>query len=247
MGHTWIKLREQAGNTLKKWSFGFWPGEKIDHPDRSIAGKVKTPDEEHESIAGEDRLDMAYAIDQKSYTLALEKAKERTKNPPAYKLTGYNCTKFAHDIATTAGISFPNTAVVMPFVGKVYSPNALYESIEQIKNKTVKDNPSVEPDTLPDLPKEDGVESEIHEQKPESNETEPVIIETLIPDPSKPISFLGLDQIELEPFYDPTKIEILDNTFFSGMEGWENVKVKNLSTNQTGYIQYKDIVDYLEI
>jgi hypothetical protein len=160
-GHTWIKLHKQSGNRVEKWSFGFWPASPPKKPQDSVEGIVHSPDTKHESGSGEERLDLKNSVSKKQYGKALSLAKKRHKSPPSYKLTGYNCTKFAREISKSAGVSFPGSAWTVPFVGTMYSPNAVYEAIEKIKKSA-----SQEKESIPvEAEKEEIVTPEILEQE----------------------------------------------------------------------------------
>jgi len=242
MGHTWVKLNQRQGNTLTKWSFGFWPDERIRNPRKVVPGKVESPDDYHETRSDEERLDLTYPVNAKQYTLALTKAKKRRKEPPSYKMTGYNCTVFAREIALTAGVSFPSQAAVMPFVGKVYNPNLVYEAIEKIKKDTVKGD-------IPegDLSKKPQVTLDSNDPEQVSNQPEPEPSGRVVTiDPSKPVRFLDLSQsYELESIEKSTQIEILDPNYPEAMEGWEKVQVKHLETGQLGFIDFEDLYNYV--
>lgn len=174
-GHTWIKLHKKSGNTLEKWSFGFWPAQRPKKPQESVDGIVHSPDTRHESEPGEDRLDLKNSISKKQYGKALALAKKRHKSPPSYKLIGYNCTKFAREISNSAGVSFPGSAWTVPFVGKMYSPNAVYEAVEKIKKSTSQKEEST-PETIPVEEEQEEIvtpeilEEELDEEEPEEEE-----------------------------------------------------------------------------
>ena len=141
-GHSWIKLHKSqltAEDTVD--SFGFYPAEVPTHPLVPVAGEVVHPDTQHESVEGEEKLEMDYPINQVQYNKAMKKAEEIKGSSPQYKFAGYNCTTFARDIAKLGGVSMPGKAWVAPFVGKaympklIYTPNAVYEAMEKIKQK----------------------------------------------------------------------------------------------------------------
>ena len=68
----------------------------------------------------------------------------------------------------------------------------------------------------------------------------------LTPDPSQSISFMNvMGDDAYESIDTPTQIEVLDPKYPDGLEGWENVEVKNLDSGQVGYINCTDLQKYL--
>jgi len=67
----------------------------------------------------------------------------------------------------------------------------------------------------------------------------------LTPALNKPITFSSMGGIEYESIDQPTHIEILDDLYPDGLDGWENVEVKNLDSGQIGYINFVDLKKYL--
>jgi hypothetical protein len=138
VGHTWVKFRIMTqGKVTDDKSFGFWPLAYYASPTGSVPGRVKHPD----ASDGHHPQEMAkdYKIGHKQYLDGLMRAYQVLKNPPSYKLIDYNCTKFALDVASAAGVSFPENAFMRVPVAatlgltstKAYNPNALYEALNQ--------------------------------------------------------------------------------------------------------------------
>ncbi|HEY9076005.1 MAG TPA: DUF4157 domain-containing protein [Anaerolineaceae bacterium] len=159
VGHTWVKLSTKSGGSLQEISsFGFWPKKwregmnvrgGFGHPNTPVPGQVMHPDTIHDNDADVRYIDVP--LKGVNYKTALAKAVSRFKAPPSYVLSGYNCTKFAQEIASSAGASFPGSPIVpgwyadllnklsgeqegsKGFVSPTLSPGGTYEGMQGMK------------------------------------------------------------------------------------------------------------------
>ena len=139
VGHTWVRLATYAGGQVKDLhSYGFWP-QKVYNPDKDEMeggyagfrsagpGQVRHPDTEHEGDSNKMYYD--YPVQQAQYQRALALAQERQQSPPPYVLTDYNCTKFAQELMTTAGLGFPGGGLLP---GHIFTPGKVYHALTEM-------------------------------------------------------------------------------------------------------------------
>ena len=134
VGHSWIKLTLlEGGNSLGTFSFGFVPGADVQHPAQPVAGVVRNPDIAYETTANTRFIDTE--VSQKNFRNGLKKVTKLHAAPPDYTTSGYNCTKFAREVAKSAGATFPGgTGLMIPISDlglfqKAYNPGKLYDKL----------------------------------------------------------------------------------------------------------------------
>jgi len=159
VGHTWVKFEtlDQQDKVEQSHSFGFHPNPRMGFRrlQTTVPGHVSYPDTAYETSP--QKREQASPITKQKYKAGMEKAITHQKSPPDYKLVDYNCTKFAKEIASSAGANFPGSAYTR--VGlrmlKMWNPNSLYDQMK------AGDNEDPEPsDILPDLRRSDAVYAE---------------------------------------------------------------------------------------
>lgn len=128
VGHTWVKLRNPAGDN---YSFGFYPqiGYSGKKPWQAVDGCVHHPDKRHEPPNATEYKDYSYVLTEMNFLKGLAHAQSKCSSKPNYKFFSYNCTTFAIDVAKAAGVSPPSSTTL-----SVHNPNALYAGIEKEEN-----------------------------------------------------------------------------------------------------------------
>ncbi len=136
VGHTWVRLSTYVGGKLQElFSFGMWPRKTFDPESEQTLGgyagftsagpgEVRHPDVAHEGDATKAYYD--YKVSAEGFGEALATAVKLYNSPPAYVLTGYNCTAFAREIVKKAGGAFPGEGVLPGFA---YTPGNLYWAV----------------------------------------------------------------------------------------------------------------------
>ena len=134
VGHTWVKLTlYEDGDAMGTYSFGFIPGDAPQHPTMPVTGVVRNPDIEYETESNTRFIDTP--LSQSDFRNGLKKITKLHDSPPNYTTSGYNCTKFAREVAKAAGATFPGgTGMMIPISDlglfqKAYNPGKLYEKL----------------------------------------------------------------------------------------------------------------------
>jgi hypothetical protein len=140
VGHSWIKIKEKDG---KEDSYGFWPDRGFDpaKPWRTVAGKVRNPDDSHSPTSA-----FSAKISVEDLKRGIDYAK--TKVTAGYNLLRFNCTTFAREMfAASTGKSAPSGGLLID------NPNSLHNEIEKQNRKRGLDaeGNALPVDQLPDL------------------------------------------------------------------------------------------------
>lgn len=127
-GHTWVKLVERAnGEDRVAWSFGFWPLGGFGNPTKPVPGVVRHPDRTYEHKS-EGVAYLPFEIDLKRFEAALGEADRISKSHPDYVAAGYNCTTFAKDVLSKAGLTLPSSQRIFG-VKAVHNPNTVFTAM----------------------------------------------------------------------------------------------------------------------
>jgi hypothetical protein len=133
-GHTWIKLNTKVNDSFKAISsFGYYAAYPPPSPTTPVPGNVVHPDGKHEDGKGGQLLFIDYEVSENKYKAAMRHVLKLFASPPDYTVVGYNCTKFAEEVAEKAGVTLPTVAIVTP-KGKTSNPSGLYEGMERQDN-----------------------------------------------------------------------------------------------------------------
>lgn len=130
VGHAFVEFQKMAptGEELTKQTFGFFPAIPAP-PKEATPGAVTSPDP-HANERTVRRL--SFEVPQLKFDAGMTKAIGMMRTPPNYTLIGFNCTVFAKEIAKEVGVSFPENAyLAVPFSGKIWNPNDMYDSIAE--------------------------------------------------------------------------------------------------------------------
>lgn len=132
-GHSSIGMDTLRDEKLvKRYTFGFFPGTDTKQ-EETVIGQVCNPDRSFDQASTK----RSYRVSYKDYLKAAAKIRGIKGSRRAYKVTGYNCTSFAVDIAKEAGIDFADNEVAEDYVSSssnyhlVDSPAALGAKLEK--------------------------------------------------------------------------------------------------------------------
>ncbi len=132
-GHSSIGMDTLRNEKLvKRYTFGFFPGTDTKQ-EETVIGEVCNPDRSFDRASTK----RSYRVSYKDYLKAAAKIRGIKGSRRAYKVTGYNCTSFAIDIAKEAGINFADNEVAEDYVSSssnyhlVDSPAALAAKLEK--------------------------------------------------------------------------------------------------------------------
>ena len=132
-GHSSIGMDTLRDDKLvKRYTFGFFPATDTKQ-EETVIGEVKNPDKSFDEASTK----RSYRVSYKDYLKAAAKIRGIKGSRRTYKVTGYNCTSFAIDIAKEAGINFADNEVAEDYVTSssdfhlVDSPAALASKLEK--------------------------------------------------------------------------------------------------------------------
>ncbi len=144
IGHTWVKLRDDAG---ARYSYGFYPETRVDASGESVPGCLVHPDTGHDTPGSGSYIDVDYDITEAGFESALVVAEEHARLKPDYNLYTDNCTTFVIGMAKAAGVQPPIGATFF-----VDNPNAMYYGIQQERDRRLQEmlpEPTVDPERPP--------------------------------------------------------------------------------------------------